>query len=71
MPVLQPCLSTKQLHDYGIRTKEYPALNTKKGGINANCADISAIPYARAEFNLGLQQLTLSVPQAALRPELK
>ena len=71
MPVLQPCLSRKQLLRYGIKTEDYPALSGKGLDANKDCADIRVIPHARADFNFGAQQLVLSVPQIALRPEVK
>lgn len=71
MPVLQPCLSRTQLLRYGIRTEDYPALSGKGPDADQDCADIGVIPDARADFNFGAQQLMLSVPQIALRPEVK
>lgn len=71
MPVLQPCLSRTQLSRYGIKTEDYPALSAKGPDADQDCADIRIIPDARADFNFGTQQLMLSVPQIALRPEVK
>ncbi|WP_353620548.1 fimbria/pilus outer membrane usher protein [Enterobacter sp. Cy-643] len=70
-PVLQPCLSRTQLSRYGIKTEDYPGLSGKGPDVDKDCADIHVIPDARAEFNFGAQQLMLSVPQIALRPEVK
>lgn len=64
-PELSPCLSRAQLSRYGIKTEDYPALSVEKNG----CAVISAIQGARADFSFSGQQLLLSIPQAALRPE--
>lgn len=71
MPVLQPCLSRTQLSRYGIKTEDYPALSGKGPDADKDCADIRVIPDARVDFNFGAQQLMLSVPQIALRPEVK
>lgn len=59
---LQPCLSVEFLKNIGIKTDLFPAL----GSADAQCANLSAIPQASAEFRFNAQQLLLSVPQAAL-----
>ncbi|MFV8868600.1 fimbria/pilus outer membrane usher protein [Serratia fonticola] len=59
---LQPCLSVAQLSEMGIKTDLYPALGDK----NAKCANLSAIPQAKAEFRFNGQQLLLSIPQMAV-----
>lgn len=71
MLTLQPCLNITQLSHYGIKTENYPALLGKVSDTRRECAVISAIPAFRADFNFGVQQLMLTVPQVALRPELK
>lgn len=68
---LKPCLSRGQLSRYGIKTEDYPSLSGKGSETNNDCADISVIPGARADLNFGMQQLMLTVPQVALRSELK
>jgi len=59
---LQPCLSVKALAEMGIRTELFPAL----GDDGRQCADLTAIPQASAQFRFSKQQLLLSIPQAAL-----
>ncbi len=59
--LIKPCLSTELLQSYGIKTALFPALN--KGG---DCANITAIPQATADFLFSAQKLILSIPQAAL-----
>ncbi|HEI8868025.1 TPA: fimbrial biogenesis outer membrane usher protein [Serratia odorifera] len=59
---LQPCLSVKALADMGVKTQLFPGL----GDSNAQCAELSAIPQASAQFLFSNQQLLLSIPQAAL-----
>lgn len=58
---LQPCLSVDTLAEFGIRTDAFPHLADK-----GECADLAAIPQARAEFAFERQQLVLSIPQAAI-----
>ncbi|MDC7861819.1 fimbria/pilus outer membrane usher protein, partial [Pantoea ananatis] len=70
MPALQACLSWEQLSHYGVKTEDYHALSGKDPDADRACADIRAIPDARADFNFGRQQLMLSIPQIALRPEV-
>ncbi|MBF7978836.1 MULTISPECIES: fimbria/pilus outer membrane usher protein [Rahnella] len=57
---LQPCLSVKALANMGVKTTQFAELGT------GECADLSAIPLASAEFRFGAQQLLLSMPQAAV-----
>ncbi len=64
-PVLSPCLSPAQLSRYGIKTEDYPGLAAE----SEDCAVLSVIPGARDDFSFSGQQLLLSIPQAALRPE--
>ncbi|MFP1749383.1 fimbria/pilus outer membrane usher protein [Lonsdalea quercina] len=64
--VLSPCLDRVQLSRYGIKTDDYAELAAGADG----CAELSAIPGASAEFSFSGQQLLLSIPQIALRPEL-
>ncbi|HEJ9095814.1 TPA: fimbria/pilus outer membrane usher protein [Serratia odorifera] len=59
---LQPCLSVKALAEMGIKTGLFPAL----GDDSRQCADLTAIPQASAQFRFSKQQLLLSIPQAAL-----
>ncbi len=59
---LQPCLSVAQLNALGVKTDLFPEL----GKADAQCATLSAIPQASAEFRFSAQQLLLSIPQAAL-----
>lgn len=64
---LQPCLSVAQLNTMGVKTDLFPGL----GDTNAECADLSAIPQASAEFRFGAQQLLLSIPQAAMSQQAR
>ncbi|WP_024913717.1 fimbria/pilus outer membrane usher protein [Chania multitudinisentens] len=59
---LQPCLTVEQLKAMGVKTDLFPKL----GNADSQCAILSAIPQASAEFRFDAQQLLLSVPQAAL-----
>ncbi|MGL5387209.1 MAG: fimbria/pilus outer membrane usher protein [Serratia sp. (in: enterobacteria)] len=59
---LQPCLSVAQLNAMGVKTDLFPGL----GDAKAQCADLSGIPQASAEFRFSAQQLLLSIPQAAI-----
>ncbi|MFV8868559.1 fimbria/pilus outer membrane usher protein [Serratia fonticola] len=59
---LQPCVSVEQLAAMGVKTDLYPQL----GDAKAQCANLSAIPQASAEFRFSAQQLLLSVPQVAM-----
>ncbi|POZ16197.1 pilin outer membrane usher protein SafC [Lelliottia aquatilis] len=84
---LQPCLSAEQLSHYGVKTDDYPDLlgkggdgsgdtatgeGTTKGDDKAGaCVHLEAISQAKAEYNFNEQQLLLSIPQVALRPELR
>ena len=58
---LQPCLSIDMLREFGIRTEAFPRL-----AANGDCANLSAIPQASAEFAFERQQLLFSIPQAAI-----
>lgn len=58
---LQPCLSVDTLHEFGIRTEQFPRLAG-----SGNCAVLAAIPQASAEFVFNQQLLRLSIPQAAV-----
>ncbi|MCT9842966.1 fimbrial biogenesis outer membrane usher protein [Leclercia adecarboxylata ATCC 23216 = NBRC 102595] len=60
---LQPCLSVAQLKSWGVKTELFPELAS--GG---ECAKLSAIPQASAEFLFSAQRLVISIPQAALSP---
>jgi outer membrane usher protein len=57
---LQPCLSAKALAAMGVKTELFPDLG------DGECASLSAIPMAHAEYRFGQQQLLLSIPQAAV-----
>ena len=59
---LQPCLSVAQLSEMGVKTDLFPGVDDAK----AQCANLSAIPQASAEFRFSAQQLLLSIPQAAI-----
>lgn len=59
---LQPCLSVASLNAMGVRTDLFPGL----GDAKAQCADLSGIPQANAEFRFSAQQLLLSLPQASI-----
>ena len=63
---LQPCLSVSQLKRWGVKTEQFPALGT-----DDECAKLSAIPKASAEFLFTTQRLLLSIPQAALSPQVR
>ncbi|EIO7469647.1 fimbrial biogenesis outer membrane usher protein [Salmonella enterica subsp. enterica] len=58
---LQPCISVETLRGFGIRTDAFPGLAG-----HGDCANLTAIPLARAEFAFERQQLRLSIPQAAV-----
>lgn len=64
---LQPCLSVTQLQEMGIKTGLFPELGDK----SAECANLSAIPNASAEFRFSQQQLLLSIPQAAIEQKAR
>lgn len=59
---LVPCLSLHRLKRYGLRTNAFPALKEDTTG----CTNISIIPDFKTEFNFNKQQLSISIPQAAL-----
>lgn len=63
---LQPCLSVEELKNWGVKTEQFPDLNT-----NGQCANLSAIPHASAEFLFSAQRLVLSIPQAAMSPQAR
>lgn len=64
---LEPCLSSEQLIEWGVKVDDYPDVYADKG----HCANLSAIPAASTEFKFSRQQLNLSIPQAAMlsRPQ--
>ncbi|CAI2142408.1 Outer membrane usher protein fimD precursor [Serratia fonticola] len=64
---LQPCLSVAQLNAMGVKTDLFPGLGDDK----AQCANLSAIPQASADFRFGAQQLLLSIPQAAMSQQAR
>ncbi|MBP6121593.1 fimbria/pilus outer membrane usher protein [Providencia sp.] len=59
---LLPCLSLVDLKDFGVKTAEYPELQSQ----NQNCVNLSAIPDAKSTFEFDSQRLYLSIPQIAL-----
>jgi len=59
---LQPCLTVAQLNEMGVKTDLFPEM----GNAKAQCANLSAIPKANAEFRFDAKQLLLSIPQAAM-----
>ena len=59
--ILAPCFSIESLKEMGLRTELFPEIN-KTG----ECANLTAIPQANAEFVFKRQQLMLSIPQAAI-----
>lgn len=59
---LQPCLSVTSLNSMGVKTSLFPGISDGKG----ICANLSALPLASAEFRFSVQQLLLSIPQAAI-----
>ncbi len=63
---LQPCLSAHYLAQLGIKTTQFPGLSASQ-----QCADLSSIPQAKAEFQFSIQRLQLSIPQAALVPKIR
>lgn len=69
-PFLAPCLTVSQLSRYGVKTEDYPQL-WKAAKTPDECADLTAIPQAKAVLDINNQQLQLSIPQVALRPEFK
>ncbi|MGT3289603.1 fimbrial biogenesis outer membrane usher protein [Yersinia enterocolitica] len=69
-PFLAPCLTVSQLSRYGVKTEDYPQLGKAEKNPD-ECADLSAIPQAKAVLDINNQQLQLSIPQLALRPKFK
>lgn len=69
-PFLASCLTVSQLSRYGVKTEDYPQL-WKAAKTPDECADLTAIPQAKAVLDINNQQLQLSIPQLALRPEFK
>lgn len=63
---LKPCLSATQLKSWGVKTELFPELSAE-----GECARISAIPQASAEFLFSAQRLVISIPQAALSPQAR
>jgi len=57
-----PCFKLDKLNSYGVRTEAIKSLVADENG----CVDIRQIPEANSKFNFNLQQLKLSIPQAAL-----
>lgn len=63
---LEPCLSVDMFSRYGVRVDKY--FDAKARG--EQCATLSAIPGAKADFQFYSQQLLLSIPQVSLKPKL-
>ncbi|VEH53296.1 fimbria/pilus outer membrane usher protein [Providencia rustigianii] len=59
---LRPCFSADDLRSFGIKLKQFPALQRE---IN-HCINLAAIPDAKSDFNFKTQRLYLSIPQIAL-----
>lgn len=59
---LTPCFSIKDLNNFEIRTKLFPALQQESN----TCIQITAIPDAKSDFNFRTQRLYLSIPQIAM-----
>ncbi|SUC29361.1 F1 capsule-anchoring protein precursor [Providencia rettgeri] len=59
---LVPCLSLADIKEFGIKTAEYPELQTA----GSHCVNLAAIPDATSNFEFDSQRLYLSIPQIAL-----
>lgn len=59
---LVPCLSLTDIKEFGIKTAEYPELQTA----GSHCVNLAAIPDATSNFEFDSQRLYLSIPQIAL-----
>ncbi|MFV8074990.1 FimD/PapC N-terminal domain-containing protein, partial [Enterobacter cloacae complex sp.6730661] len=59
---LIPCLSLADLTDFGVKTAEYPELQST----GTDCVNLAAIPDAKSHFEFDSQRLYLSIPQIAL-----
>lgn len=59
---LRPCLSVKELAEWGVRVAQFPEL----GRQSPDCANLSVIPQAKSDFRFSQQRLILSFPQAAV-----
>ncbi|EOE1545787.1 MULTISPECIES: fimbria/pilus outer membrane usher protein [Providencia] len=59
---LIPCLSLADIKEFGIKTAEYPELQTA----GSHCVNLAAIPDATSNFEFDSQRLYLSIPQIAL-----
>ncbi|WP_051916727.1 fimbria/pilus outer membrane usher protein [Serratia sp. Ag1] len=64
---LQPCLTVAQLNAMGVKTELFPDI----GNAEVQCANLSAIPQANAEFRFDAKQLLLSIPQAAMSQQAR
>lgn len=64
---LYPCFNIKQLETYGIRTNAIKDLEPDIDG----CVDVKKIPEAKIDFNFNLQQIKLSIPQAAVSSSVR
>lgn len=64
---LVPCLSEKQLKNWGIRTELFPDLK----GDNTGCANLGAIPQSSVDFQFSAQRLLISIPQAAISTQAR
>lgn len=63
---LQPCLSIEQLKSWGVQTERFPTLAADDG-----CARLEVIPQAATDFQFSGQRLLISIPQAALSPQVR
>ncbi|MEX6281585.1 fimbria/pilus outer membrane usher protein [Providencia hangzhouensis] len=59
---LVPCLSLTDIKEFGIKTAEYPELQTA----GSHCVNLAAIPDATSNFEFDSQRLYLSITQIAL-----
>lgn len=59
---LVPCLSLDRLKRYGLRVSAFPSLKEDAKA----CTNTDIIPDFKSEFNFNKQQLSISIPQAAL-----
>lgn len=64
---LAPCLSVDSLSHYGILVDHYYDAKARE----EQCALLSAIPGAKANYQFYSQQLLLSIPQVSLRAKLR
>ncbi|AUM10819.1 fimbria/pilus outer membrane usher protein [Escherichia coli] len=74
-PYLRTCLTREMLIRYGVNVDDYPELFRSRviaensGEDGQLCAELSVIPGATETYKFAVQQLLLSIPQVALRPQ--